>query len=239
MDFYIYDDEEFFASDFRNEELQTILDALRKEVKGEILYEMERLKKENEKLQSIKNDMEKIKKEHEKALNDLALAKLDADREAKKNRVSDLLVDVCPIAYKVVKEGVKKEKCDKCDDRRMLNFTSPLGKPMKERCDCDIQDTLYKIKQLALYEIRTDGKDVSFKYIVTPTSGNVDIFQLVEQTDDSDFFKSSGIIRSKSMIGANINTYSQFFATEDLAKAYIDLCTVKELAVKYYTEGKV
>ena len=52
MDFYIYDDEEFFASDFRNEELQTILDALRKEVKGEILYEMERLKKENEYLKA-------------------------------------------------------------------------------------------------------------------------------------------------------------------------------------------
>lgn len=226
MSVYIYDDEEFFASDFRNEELQTILDALRKEVKGEILYEMERLKKENEKLQSIKNNMEKIKKEHEKALNDLALAKLNADREAKKNRVSDLLVDVCPIAYKVIKEGAKREKCDKCDERRMINFTSPLGKAMKERCECDIQDMVYKIKPLALYEIRTDGKDVSLIYIVTPTSSNVDIFQLVEQKDDSDFFKSSGIIRSESMISRKINTYSQFFATEDLAKAYIELCNM-------------
>jgi len=133
-------------SDF-DSQIDEFKEHLRHSVKKEILDELNRLRKENKKLQDIKHRMNQIEYEYSAALKK---AKDDAIRER-----FDKIVEACsPVYYCPTFYHIKKPKCDKCDENRDIPYMTPLGRKAKERCTCAETITQYKPEPYYVCEIR-------------------------------------------------------------------------------------
>ena len=132
MDYYseLYSEFDKLIADFK----QSLISA----VKQEHQEEMNRLREENARLQSVKNDWEKIKEERRADHEELKRKMKESDRKSLKELLdsSALLV-----MWKVGSARIEKDKCDKCDEQRRIYYTTPRGKRTYEECEC--QDSAY------------------------------------------------------------------------------------------------
>lgn len=90
--------------------------------------------------------------------------------EIKRNSVADLLKDVCNKLYVVRPKFVTPPKCEKCDSRRYIHFTSPQGNRLTERCNCAEPYKVYDVKESSLIEIYFAFDKSSYVYGLS--SGN-------------------------------------------------------------------
>ena len=135
----MYDEYDDFYEDYSeyNDLIYELKEALKKEVKDEIVQEMERLKKENEELADIKANWNAKVQELENKKYEYEVAKRQAEDNAKRSRLRTLLKPLVKTAW-----GYKYEyrdlypKCNKCDEKGLIHFTSPQGKELTETCDC-------------------------------------------------------------------------------------------------------
>lgn len=156
----------YWEEDFYNEpsEFDMLVDEfkeqLRASVKEEIIAEMDALKKSNEELRDIRdhweakvaeleNEYEEKRRELEKKLRE---AESTADN-AKRMALFDLIRDYPDHAYTVDTKYIEKPKCDKCDDNRKIQFITPRGRTMYERCECDELKPVYSVRAIPLVEI--------------------------------------------------------------------------------------
>jgi hypothetical protein len=122
-----YDD--FYAEPSEFEmQIEEFKDGLMKSVKQEFLDEMERLKAENAELRVFKSRKNEIEAERKKESHEHLLKLEDAERNAKKMRLSELMSENFLQGWGVESKGEKMPKCDKCDKHRRIKYTTPLGK---------------------------------------------------------------------------------------------------------------
>ena len=105
-------------------------------IKEEIRIELEHLRKENEELRPYKEERDRMQRE-------LATVKSNCTRRIEeaeqntRNAALEKLFGECVIdAWKVGKEYISKPKCNNCDEKRKLHYTTPRGRAMTEDCEC-------------------------------------------------------------------------------------------------------
>lgn len=144
----MYDYDDFYEpSDFEMQ-IEEFKSSLMASVKDEYKAEMERLRKENAELKPVKERMREIELERTREKNDLERAKLDAFREAKKMRLTELLKDYKAVIYTVDSNRIYAPKCDLCDNNRQVEYKTPLGRTAKEDCSCKTYTTKHEIREV-------------------------------------------------------------------------------------------
>lgn len=127
-------DESFYEPSPYDEILQALRESVMKNIKREIIDELERLRKENEELATFRDqrtiyqaELRKAKQEYERKAN-LAVV------EARQARLLELFGGTPESGWGVEYKREYIEKCDKCDDDRRLHFNAPSGKELTELC---------------------------------------------------------------------------------------------------------
>ena len=151
----MYDPEDFYRepSEFE-EQIEEFKESLRKSVKQEFLYEMERLRKENKNLRYIRDKLYQFEREKRTELSLLREKTANAEREARRVRFNKLFAEFMPAVYCVGYRYEKKPKCDKCDENRLIFYTTPLGRRASESCICNQIKTIYEPEVRYVSEIR-------------------------------------------------------------------------------------
>ena len=219
-----YDDEEFY-NELNEFELQIseFKQSLLNSVKDEYKKEMETLRKENEKLQDVKKNWESLKREHNNKMRELENEKRNLELKMKRARLDTLLEGVYKfVYYRPSKKYEKLPKCNKCDNYRKVEFTSPLGRKMKEECECNKSIISYVCEPFWVCEFRE-------------TSQRELIIWFKPYNDDDNGYTYSSSVVADEIITKHLDDFSIldkekkiFFASEEECQRYCDYLNVKE-----------
>lgn len=149
---YEYDEEFYNEPSEFDAQVDEFKQSLVNAVKDEYKAEMERLRKENAELQDIRIRKDEIEKEHARALHHFESEKLKFENRLKRMRLTELLGENLLVAWFPSSQDVRKPKCDKCDEQRLIHYTTPTGKPAHERCDCYEYTRSYKPEEIECYK---------------------------------------------------------------------------------------
>jgi hypothetical protein len=185
-DNYDYDDEDsddFFDEDcypsyLRSKELKPLVETLKKCIRAEYKNKIELLEDENKKLSEFRAEYDT----YQTALADLE-RKFNENMETLKNKSFKRFVkDFFEDGYIVTNEYVYDmfDKCDRCNNNRQIEFTSPTGKHLTESCPCKQCVCQYKPTKIGTYEVVDRfGDGVR---IFTDTSSDGDRVELTDHT---------------------------------------------------------
>lgn len=127
-------------------------------------------------LESVRQEIEQIKKENgslkvsNKVLRDqisgisqrekqLEIDKQNLERQVRRERLSSLMKDFEIVMYRVDTIYPLPPKCDKCNEKRQIEFKSPSGKDMTEYCSCNTGKIFYAPQEYICKEFRVDRND--------------------------------------------------------------------------------
>jgi len=113
-----FDDEFFYEPSEFEMQIAELKTALVSAVKKEFLDEMDTLRKENESLREFRDNKEIYDLELEQLKDQYERKMRDAEREANKKKLKDLLALFSVTGYRVAHELKREPKCDKCDEYR-------------------------------------------------------------------------------------------------------------------------
>lgn len=162
-------EEDYFEPGEFDEEIEDLKEKLRNSVKQETKDTIEKLRKENQELQSIKKNFESIKNDFEKKKHEYEIAMRNAEYKAKQSRLSELMENNKVIVYGVESEHLYKKKCDKCDINRNIQITLPSGRVVDDSCKCNLLTVKWgrkwmdQMKDRYLFKAkRTDNEELLF-----------------------------------------------------------------------------
>lgn len=112
--------EDFYEPSEFDSQIEDFKNYLRETVKTEILEELDSLRKENESLRDIKNRIREIEREHIKAVQ-------NARQEVMRMKFADIIKACSKVFYAPELYGIQQPKCDRCNDKREIEYTTPLG----------------------------------------------------------------------------------------------------------------
>lgn len=141
--YYDYDEEEFYSDSKYQEQVENLEEAIKASVKSEILDEMNRLRTENEKLQGIKDHFDEVKRDYEKKKAECDRAVRNAEHNAKRMRIAELMKDHKVVKWKITWTLVYGQKCDKCDSDRNVEIKLPSGRVVNDSCECKTDSKRY------------------------------------------------------------------------------------------------
>lgn len=122
-----YSEYELFMNELKN--------TLKGQIKKEVTDEINDLKKELAELKDYKDNFQKYNTEMEDLKNKLKSAEESVEKRAKEIRLKDVLELIEKPVYLIdYKYEYTVDKCDKCDEDRMIHFNSPSGKEYIETC---------------------------------------------------------------------------------------------------------
>ncbi|GKS14764.1 hypothetical protein YDYSY3_57640 [Paenibacillus chitinolyticus] len=198
------------------EELKT---ALLKSVKSEYKEEMERLRAENEKLQTVKHDWKNIQSEFAAKHRQLENERAQMERKVRSARLGELMMDLNVTLYSVGYHYVQRPKCNNCNENRQYEFITPSGKQMTENCDCATRYTLYIPTENIMSEmVSRDGKITAW-------------YKTYRDSDDGLELSSSTMVRKIYESGTpfeSLERYGLFFRSKEECQAYCDWLNAKE-----------
>ena len=145
--------------DFYNEpsEFEQMIDEFKRtlmnSVKAEHKDEIKKLRTENANLQTIKNDWKNINYLYESKHRQLENERSTMERTVSKKRLNDLMIDFEISLYNARSERVVGEKCNECDDKRRIAYTTPQGRKTYEECKCNNGKQVYSPQELKCFEI--------------------------------------------------------------------------------------
>ena len=156
-DFYEY----FSEFDRQIEEFkQSLIDSVKQEHKDEI----KELREENDRLQYISEHEEKIKREHKQAIYQMEVDKKDFEKRLSKMRLAELLNDNMLSGWHPALKYLKKPKCNRCDEKRRIYYTTPSGRQDYEMCECSNTSRIYMSEEIKCYKIYQSKKSYRGEY---------------------------------------------------------------------------
>ena len=214
-----YEDDFYYPSEFEMM-MEEFKNTLRNSVRDEIKEELDMLRKENEDLSEIKSQWDELQREYKFKISELERIKDNLKREVRKERLSEIMDDFKTVLYKVSYNTTKLDKCDKCDDYRMINYITPLGREAKEECHCKKPVKVYSVKEAFLYSFMDNVNNFYPRYLIHHNSigSKFELFDF----DDDDFGKCEKVIKTAEEFESITSTYNTFFLTPELAQLYID-----------------
>ena len=138
---------------FMNEVKQNLM----KTVKKEYLEEMDKLRKENQELQEVKENFEKIKQEYKDKERQFNIKEGEMMRTLALKKITELttIADFDEHLYCIDSKSAYLPKCDKCDEKRLIHFKSPSGRDCTEECPtCGKQYFAFFVKPADAIKIR-------------------------------------------------------------------------------------
>ena len=141
--YYDYPEEEFYPESEYQEQIDALKEAIKSSVKSEILEEMNRLRAENEKLQGKDTEKEDDSGGDEKKKDECDRIIRNAEYNAKKMRLSELMKDHKVAKWKVGRELVYGPKCCKCNSNRSIEVRLPSGRIAEDECECKTKSKYY------------------------------------------------------------------------------------------------
>jgi hypothetical protein len=215
MDWY-NDGSEFYdePSEF-DQQINEFKSSLLKAVKEEYISEMERLKKENEELQDVKKNFEQIKRDYNNEKRKLHIEYDHLKANVRRERLGQLMKDLEVELYTVASKSKYQPKCEKCDEKRRIYYTTPSGKETYETCECDKRISVYEPipTLMSSFSIR-DGKGFAWYRVV-----------------DGDKYDGYLSYYEDSISGQELVTSEDQF--EEIGYAYKTLFQDKEIAQKF------
>lgn len=172
-----------------DEMIMDLKSSLRESVRQEIKDEIASLRKKLGELTDVQNNWYEKLRELEDEKFKYQEAARNAKYEANKTKLSELMESIEQEAWTLKgRYEYLQPKCDKCDKDRQRHFMSPLGRDMKEPCECSKRKYLYTVEPLKLYKIhqrvRSNGKpdDVWLYYALYSSAGffNGDVDEDIE-----------------------------------------------------------
>lgn len=154
--YYDYPEEEFYPESEYQEQIDSLKEAIKSSVKSEILEEMNRLRAENEKLQGIKEHFEEVKRDYEKKKDECDRIIRNAEYNAKKMRLSELMKDHKVTKWKICSELVYGPKCCKCNSSRSIEVRLPSGRMAEDACECKTKGKYYYYPKMYILSEFTD-----------------------------------------------------------------------------------
>lgn len=140
-------------------------ESLMKSVKEDYVEKMEKLEKENQALRVVKKDFSKIKEDFEKKKYEYEKAICEANQNAKKARIEELLNTYKLILYSPNWGYCYTEKCSKCDEHRNIEVKLPSGRKIKDACKCGKEYKRFYPEKMLLYEIENCKNSLRFYYV--------------------------------------------------------------------------
>lgn len=200
------DCENFYEPSEYDMMVEEFKDTLRKSVTKEWIDRMNKLEKENNELQEIKKNFEAIKKDYEQKKQQCEREKemviRDAEQNAKRMRLKELLQDVQKSYWKPSPRYVYTKKCNKCNKNRKITFKSPNGKTLSEDCQCLKSAFAYLPICEVIYKISLkDGYNKTANIFFTEK----------RSTDDDNYYVSTEYYGSKTIVKDDVD-----FATLDI-----------------------
>ena len=147
------DDEDYFEPSEFDEKIEELKDELRQSVKKEIKDELEKLRKENKKLQDIKENFESVKKDYERKKTECDRVIQNAEHKAKQARLKELMEQFKIVLWSATWDYQYKKKCDKCNIQRYVKVALPSGKMTNDDCECGIGKLVYYPQEQRLYRL--------------------------------------------------------------------------------------
>lgn len=186
--------------------------ALTESVKKEFLEEMQALKEENERLREFIDKEEDYNRELERIKRDCAIRAENAERDAKRKRLNELLKDVSVFGYRPKYTYEIGPKCDKCDNNRRIHFRSPSGRDLTEDCVCAKRKVTYVPARVSLVEFCATDRFDSVYYERTEESGEYSRYDLIADVFD----------KSENKSFDDINQYHVVFLNEEDCRRYCE-----------------
>ena len=226
-DFY-YEPSEF------DQQIEEFKQALRDSVKEETKAEIASLKKELEELKEFKNERHKFIADYEAQIREIKhhaesveRAAKESEEKWKKARLHQLLGDYLVIGWEIGSTYELGEKCNKCDDNRKINFTSPQGKPYSEDCKCATRYYNYFPKEATLSKFYVRKKN-----FYGGDNGKSDFYNryyTVVGDKTEDCYKSTDEVYTSSDIDfAEVNQYRAVFLKQEDCQKYCDWLNKRE-----------
>lgn len=129
--------EDYFEPSKEELIISEIKDKLMNNIKEEIKNEIEQLKKENNELKEYRDNKEKMEREYQNKIRELEYEYQQKERTLMRKPIRELIEIVDKDYYCINYKYIKKEKCDKCDDKRKLHLIDCYGKEHLVNCVCD------------------------------------------------------------------------------------------------------
>lgn len=145
------------------EKLAELMEILRHEVDSDVQARLELLEKENSELRKYMDNAEEMRRR----MHELDMAIANAERNAKKARLEELVAPFTVPAWTVKGNWEYiHEKCDLCDEKRLRHFTSPCGRAMSEACQCAKEMYIYHVVEIKLMNVcvSTNLENIWFRY---------------------------------------------------------------------------
>jgi len=227
-----YYDEEYYGepSEFE-QQIDEFKASLYNCVKKEHKDKIEKLEKENQELQGVKKNWKSVESEYKSKIRELENEKTKLEQNAKRMRLEELFEgEFNIILYRPTYIYVYSKKCDLCDDERKIKFLSPLGKEMKEDCECLKSHTKYEVKPYYCTEFRINRRR---------EKGEMPLLMWYKKYNDysSDYdgysYDSNDLVKkiySPDMDFETISkkyTYTLYFKNKDDCQKYCDWLNVK------------
>ena len=218
---YYMDDEDYFEPGEFDEKIEELKNELRESVKKEIKDELEKLRKENKKLQDIKENFESVKKDYERKKAECNRAMQNAEHKAKQARLKELMDCFKITLWSVRWDYQYKKKCDKCNFQRYVKVTLPSGKMADDDCECGIGKLVYYPQEQILYRL-SDGYRQLMAWYIPRSNAEDDTFTYTKDVKviidhDKDFEE----IDEKKLQGT-------FFTTKEECQEFCDYMNEKE-----------
>lgn len=211
------DDYDFYEPHGYEDHIEALVNEVRKNIKAEVVTELDKLRAENEHLQDVKQRIEEIEHEHRQKLYELDQAKRDAlniVRREKLQQIGEALELVVYAPYSYTELG---EKCNECDERRYIKFQSPGGNTLTEPCKCSQGHRKYRVKEYVCVEFVSND-------------GRLRAWYKPSDYKDSDHNVSSDYMEHifDDVPYEEVKTYRPFFRNKDKCQAYCDWKTEQE-----------
>ncbi len=166
-----WEDEPYYEPTPADEIFYEAQQKLMENLKESVRHKLDLVKEENENLKQQNEELRKKIRNIEWRERQLDEREKDLERNMMRKKFSEMIkpLEEQMTIWRIDYDYVYGEKCNKCNDKRKIEFTSPTGRKMEEYCTCSKTYTYYfpeeaEIIRLALYKNRNYPYTVS----VTP-----------------------------------------------------------------------
>ena len=201
-----------------DEMMSNLKDVLRASVRDDIQAELTRLRASDKDMRAKLANLEGLERAARVAKADAERKAEDAKRTAARMAATDLLALLAQPKFTVTTESVYlTDKCDECDERRSVKFTSPRGNVMSESCDCGKKVLRHVLREVMACEVATRGRDTLIWY----------------EVGSKDYASSRTLSRPKTVPEMMGDYTSYGFDTEEAAQALADALNDAEQQVTW------
>lgn len=204
-----------------DELIESIKEKLRGEVKTEVLEELTRLRTTNGELTAKVKNLGELEKAATMAQRDYEYKAKQAERTVK-NQVAgmaanELLELMATPKFTVTSGYTKRPKCERCNAKRQLVYTTPMGRETYEMCFCSGSDHSYVTTEQmvkTMHKSRYDGLQVWYAV-------SSEFMNSLKKEDD--YIRSTILHKPKGTVEEMESNYSEYgFDTREAAQVLAD-----------------